>query len=91
MTIDPLDLQVQNSLGTHTLEVNRLYLHYKGNRYRVYSYGRIEADGERGEIQVIYSDIYDTKNVWIRPISEWFQPIEENGVMVTRFSLIDSK
>ena len=68
------------------VEVNKIYRHYKGNKYKVLAIGR---HTESLEDLVIYEALYDNHEIWCRPISMWEEEIEINGKIVKRFEKIE--
>ena len=68
------------------VEVNKIYRHYKGNKYKVLAVGRHTESLEK---LVIYEALYDNHEIWCRPISMWEEEIEINGKIVKRFEKIE--
>ncbi len=68
------------------------YRHYKGGEYTVIAIGRLESDPE--QVCVVYQAEYPTEfgktSVWIRPIENFEETVESQGVVMHRFSLIDT-
>jgi hypothetical protein len=60
------------------------YRHYKGGIYELVCEAKLEADGTP---MIVYRAANGT--VWIRPRDVFFQMIEVDGQMVTRFTPID--
>jgi hypothetical protein len=63
------------------------YEHYKGQRYRVLMLGR---DSESTEEVVVYQGLYDSEEfgenpVWVRPVKEFVETVEIEGVIRPRF------
>lgn len=67
-----------------------IYQHYKNkNLYRVIGQGRLESEGEQGQLQVIYAPV-DSSTYWIRPRTEFFGHVElEDGSKVDRFTCVE--
>ncbi len=64
------------------------YRHYKGNLYEVLSLAR---HSETLEDMVVYRALYGDGDVWVRPLSMWFDRVEcENG-SVLRFQYIEEQ
>ncbi|MBB3225535.1 hypothetical protein FHW69_000125 [Luteibacter sp. Sphag1AF] len=60
-----------------------LYRHYKGNAYRVLGMAR---HSETEESMVIYQNLYDAFELWVRPAAMFAENVEINGKMVPRFA-----
>lgn len=65
-----------------------IYLHYKGNQYKVVGFAK---HSETLEDMVIYKALYGERGMWVRPLSMWGNPIEINGKTVKRFEYINEK
>ena len=68
------------------VEINKIYRHYKGNKYKVIAIGQ---HTETLEELVIYEALYDKHNIWCRPISMWEEEVEIDGKRIRRFELIE--
>jgi len=62
-----------------------IYEHYKGNRYKVID---IVRHSETDELLVLYRTMYGDKNLWVRPFGMFFEKVEVDGYMVSRFTFI---
>ena len=70
-----------------------IYQHYKGSEYEVIAIGRYEATLEPA---VVYRALYESPDfgkdaVWIRPINEFQDSVEVDGVAVPRFRFLRNK
>lgn len=62
------------------------YRHFKGGEYRLEDFAR---DSETGHIMVIYRALYGDGELWVRPLSMWFEPVERDGITYpSRFTYI---
>lgn len=59
--------------------------HYKGNVYTVVT---LALDANSHEKVVIYQDVIKGY-VWTRPLSEWLEMVDCEGVKVKRFTRLD--
>ncbi|MBR3943150.1 MAG: DUF1653 domain-containing protein [Clostridia bacterium] len=62
-----------------------VYQHYKGNKYEVVD---VVTHSETLEKMVLYKAMYDTGELWVRPLSMWNELVEVNGEKVLRFSYL---
>lgn len=65
-----------------------LYRHYKGKLYRAHG---IVRHSETLEEMVHYDCLYenDLGRVWVRPLSNWNEPVLVDGQPRERFSLVE--
>lgn len=63
---------------------NQLYRHYKGGLYRVEG---MVTHSEDLSLLVLYRSMKDPERLWVRPLSMWFEWVEEAGS--ERFTLIE--
>ncbi len=63
------------------------YQHYKGNYYLVL---KIARSSETLEEQVVYQQLYGTKDVWVRPLKMFLEDVKVEGIIKPRFALIGS-
>jgi len=63
-----------------------IYKHYKGNLYEVLTTAR---HSETEEWMVVYKALYGEDGMWVRPYEMFVEKVEVDGVMVSRFELID--
>ena len=61
------------------------YRHFKGNEYEVLC---VAKHSETQEVMVVYRALYGTGEVWVRPLSMWFETVTRDGVTVPRFTYI---
>ena len=61
------------------------YRHYKGNEYTVIGVGR---HSETLEDMVIYRAEYGDGDVWVRPLSMWFDTVIKDGNQMQRFTYV---
>jgi cyclomaltodextrinase / maltogenic alpha-amylase / neopullulanase len=59
-----------------------IYEHYKGKRYKVMHVAR---HSETLEEYVVYQALYGSYDVWIRPLTMFFETIAIDGKEVPRF------
>ena len=65
-----------------------IYEHYKGNRYKVID---IVRHSETDELLVLYRTMYGDENLWVRPFGMFFEKVEVDGYMVSRFKFIGTE
>ena len=63
------------------------YQHYKGNLYEVVG---VAKHSETLEKLVVYKQLYDDGELWVRPLKMFFEDIEIDGKKVLRFKYVDS-
>lgn len=68
-------------------EIDGLYKHYKGGKYKVIT---LAKHSETDEVLVIYSSVH-FGSVHARPLSMWFEKINIDDKVVERFELIYDK
>ena len=62
------------------------YRHFKGQEYQLIDFAR---HSETGEWMVIYRALYGEKQLWVRPLSMWEEPVLRDGTAHPhRFTLI---
>lgn len=65
-----------------------IYLHYKGEKYRVL----FEAQNtETKELEIIYQNIKDENKIWVRPKQMFIEEVEVEGVKKPRFEFIEEE
>ena len=64
-----------------------IYRHYKGNLYEVID---IVQHSETEENLVLYKALYGEKGTWVRPLAMFFDKIEKDGKIVTRFEFLEA-
>lgn len=62
-----------------------IYKHYKGHVYKVIG---VAKHSENLEELVVYIDIHDEDNIWVRPISMFFDKITKDEKKFKRFEFI---
>ena len=62
-----------------------VYQHYKGNKYEVVD---IVTHSETLEKMVLYKAMYDTGELWVRPMSMWNELVDCDGTQVPRFTYL---
>ena len=62
-----------------------VWRHYKGGLYRLLSVGR---HSETLEPVAVYQALYGKKEIWVRPMSMWEEPVDLDGVSVARFTYL---
>ena len=63
------------------------YRHFKGMEYELIDFAR---HSETGEWMAVYRALYGEKQLWVRPLSMWDEPVERDGVMhAHRFTLLE--
>lgn len=63
-----------------------IYRHFKGHVYRVFGIGK---HSETLEEYVIYINVNDENDIWIRPKSMFLETITRDGKTFPRFELIE--
>jgi hypothetical protein len=64
------------------------YRHYKGQEYEVIG---VATHSETEEEFVVYRALYGERNLWIRPLSMFLEPVVVNGHPVPRFQKLPDK
>ena len=63
------------------------YRPFKGGEYLLVDFAQ---DSESGEWMVIYQALYGQRQLWVRPLSMWSEPVERDGIVYPhRFTYID--
>ena len=63
----------------------KIYMHYKGNKYKVLCTAR---HSETLEEMVVYQALYGDGDIWVRPLSMWDEEVLADGKKVKRFQLV---
>ena len=63
------------------------YRHYKGGEYEVVG---VVRHSESLEPMVLYRPIYNASGMWVRPLGMFLEPVEHDGKVQPRFSLVAS-
>jgi glycosidase len=82
-TSDIIPLGVKNN---RRINVGGKYHHFKGNDYRVLAVAR---DHETTEEQVVYIALYDAGEIWVRPIENFLEEVDDHGNIKERFAEIE--
>ena len=61
------------------------YRHYKGGEYAVQG---IATHSETGAQLVVYTPLYGSGGLWVRPLSMFFETVDHDGKELPRFSYI---
>ena len=64
------------------------YRHYKGKEYAVLS---IAKNSETLEDMVVYKQLYDNGDIWVRPAKMFAGFVDKDGRKVRRFEYIDTE
>ena len=67
---------------------NRVYKHFKGNKYEVICTAKHSEDLSE---MVVYKALYGDGGVWVRPKNMWDEEVEFEGKKVKRFTFIEEK
>jgi len=62
-----------------------IYLHYKGQYYRVYETAQHSEDET---FYVVYRPEYGERRLWVRPLEMFCETVEINGETLPRFKYI---
>ena len=65
-----------------------IYKHYKGGQYKVFGIG---SNTETKEECVLYQSLGLEKKIWLRPIKNFFEKIEQDGKKINRFEFISTE
>ena len=63
-----------------------IYKHFKGHKYRVIG---IAKNSENLEEMVVYVDMNDENNIWVRPLALFFEKVTRDGKTFDRFEFIE--
>mgnify|MGYP003463372052 CR=1 FL=1 len=63
------------------------YRHYKGGEYEVQG---IATHSETGEQLVVYTPLYGSRGLWVRPLSMFLETVDHEGKELPRFSYLGS-
>ena len=61
------------------------YRHFKGGEYAVQG---VATHSETGELLVVYTPLYGSGGLWVRPLSMFLETVVHNGESQPRFSYI---
>jgi hypothetical protein len=62
------------------------YRHYKGGEYAVQGSA---THSETGEQLVVYSPLYGSGGLWVRPLSMFLETVHHDGKELPRFTYIE--
>lgn len=71
--------------GAEQLKSGR-YRHYKGPEYAVQG---IATHSETGEQLVVYTPLYGSGGLWVRPLSMFLETVDHDGEKRPRFTYIE--
>lgn len=77
---------IRQMLDTYRIKEERLFRHFKGNRYRLL---HSALDSETTGRMVVYQALYGENLIWVRPEKMFFEKIERDGKILQRFEEID--
>lgn len=64
------------------MKFGSVYRHFKGGIYEVLHLATLESSLTP---VIVYRQLH-TDKVWVRPIAEWYELVECNGIQVRRFT-----
>lgn len=67
------------------MDKKRYFVHYKGGLYQMIG---IVRHSETLEEMVLYQALYGNHEIWVRPITMFFDMVTQDGVGVERFKEI---
>jgi hypothetical protein len=71
-----------------TPKTNTVWRHYKGEHYIIEGY--VMKESTEG-IEVCYSNLENPLEMpWSRPLDEWQETVQHNGLAISRFSFVRS-
>jgi hypothetical protein len=70
-----------NAMPTERLRKG-LYRHFKGQHYQVIDVAQ-HCDTE--EYLVVYRALYGEKGLWVRPLTNFVESVERDGILTPRF------
>jgi cyclomaltodextrinase / maltogenic alpha-amylase / neopullulanase len=74
------------TIGIRAVELKAgRYRHFKGGEYAVHG---IATHSETGEQLVVYTPLYGSGGLWVRPLSMFLEMVVHNGENLPRFSYI---
>ena len=59
--------------------VGGIYLHFKGNQYRVLA---VSSHSETLEKMIVYQALYGQNEVWVRPYKMFFDKVDGNYIFL---------
>ena len=66
--------------------IGREFVHFKGKRYQLLDFAK---DSETEELMVVYRTLYGAMEHWVRPAKMFFETIERDGYVGSRFRLCE--
>jgi hypothetical protein len=70
-----------------TTQIGR-YRHFKGGEYFVIGEA---THSETGERFIVYRALYGEQGLWVRPYAMFFEMVNHEGQVVSRFAYCDAK
>jgi hypothetical protein len=67
------------------MRVGAVYRHFKGGLYEVLHLATLESNLNS---VIVYRQLHSGR-VWVRPMIEWNQTVEHEGLTTARFTLFD--
>lgn len=76
-------------MNSNSVQVGKIYRHFKGNLYKVLN---IAKCSETLNEFVVYETLYENPEgrIWIRPLTMFQEKIEKDGKTISRFTLVES-
>ncbi len=62
-----------------------VYQHFKGNEYLVQG---VATHSESEELLVVYTPLYGTGGLWVRPLAMFQEQVERDGKLQARFTFL---
>ncbi len=62
-----------------------VYQHFKGNEYLVQG---VATHSESEELLVVYTPLYGTGGLWVRPLAMFQEQVEREGKLQPRFTFL---
>lgn len=72
------------AMGNSTIKLGK-YRHYKGKEYEVLGMAR---HSETLEELVVYRALYDSRDVWVRPLPMFFEEVAIGRKKIPRFAYV---
>ena len=73
---------ISNAVENREIKLGK-YRHFKGGEYEVI---RVAKHSETLEDLVVYKALYGNGEVWVRPLKDFLETIEVDGVETPRFT-----
>jgi hypothetical protein len=68
-----------------SIRIGSEWLHYKGKRYTILAVAR---HTETLEELIIYQALYESRDIWVRPLKMFLETISYSGVVQARFACL---